>query len=101
MEKIFEKVVEIVSDHTGMTVNDILTGKTEQCVNYRAVLVSSLHDLGFNDTDISGRIHLTRQGVNKLRNSLPYRKKHNLILSTTCQQISNYLATEKLISNSI
>lgn len=96
MEKIFEKVVQIVSEYTGASANDILTGKTEQCVNCRAILVSSLYSLGFNDTSIAQYLNLTRQGVNKLRNSLPYRKKHNLILSTTCQQISNYLATINL-----
>lgn len=99
MEKIFEKVVEIVSDYTGATKDEILTGKTEELVNYRAILLCSLHDLGFSDITISKYVNLTRQGVNKLRNSLPYRKKHNLILSTTCQRISNYLATINLISN--
>lgn len=93
-------MVEIVSEHTGASTNDILTGKTEQCVNCRAILVSSLYSIGFNDTSIAQYLNITRQGVNKLRNSLPYRKRHNIILSTTCQQISNYLATEKLISNS-
>lgn len=101
MEKIFEKVVQIVSEHTGATREELLYGKTEECVNYRAVLVSSLHDLGFKDVVICRYTNQTRQGVNKLRNSLPYRKKHNLILSTTCQLISNHLATTNLISNSI
>lgn len=92
-------MVEIVSEYTGATKNEILTGKTEELVNYRAILLSFLHDLGFSDVAISKYVNLTRQGVNKLRNSLPYRKKHNLVLSTTCQQISNYLATVNLISN--
>lgn len=101
MEKIFEKVVQIVSEHTGATENEILYGKTEEFVNYRAIVVCTLYDLGLKDTAISRYINVTRQGVNKLRNSLPYRKKHNLILSTTCQHISNHIATINLISNPI
>lgn len=101
MEKIFEKVVEIVSEHTGATTKQILTGKTEEYVNYRAILFNALHEIGFSDTAISSHTSMTRQGINKLRNSLPYRKRHNIILSTTCQQISNHLATINLLSNSI
>ena len=99
MENIFEKVVEIVSEHTGATKDQILNGKTEECVNYRGILICSLSELGLSDASISRYLGITRQGVNKLRNSFPCRKKHNLILATTTQLIRNHLATEKLISN--
>lgn len=101
MENIFGKVVEIVSEHTGVARNQILTGKTEKCVNCRAILVCSLSELGFSDSLISEYLNVTRQGVNKLKNSFPYRKKHNLILATTSQLISNHIATEKIFSNPI
>ncbi|RHV92566.1 hypothetical protein DXA95_12230 [Odoribacter sp. OF09-27XD] len=89
MEKIFEKMVEIVSEYTGATKNEILTGKTEELVNYRAILLSFLHDLGFSDVAISKYVNLTRQGVNNF--VILFRIAKNIILF--CQLLVNRLAT--------
>ena len=99
MEKIYNKIVEIVSGRTGLDYNDLINSKKEECVDARSILINLLSELGFTDSLISKHTRLTRQGVNKLKNSFHDRKKHSFILSTTYQQIRSELATNKLISN--
>ena len=100
MEKIFNQVVKIVSEETGINGNDLIHSKKEECVDARSILINLLSELGFTDTLISRYTCLTRQGVNKLKNTLHDRKKHSFILSTCYQQCSNDLATNNLDSNS-
>lgn len=96
MEKIFEKVVEIVSENTGLTNNEILTGKRNEQINARAILIYNLSKIGFTDNLISKYTGLSRQGVNKLKKSYHFRSKQNIYLSTVaqqiCKQVSNYFA---------
>lgn len=99
MEKIFDKVVNIVSDRTGVNRNDLINSRKEECVDARSILINLLSELGFTDSLISKYTCLTRQGVNKLKNTFNDRKKHSFILSTNYQQIRNELATDQLISN--
>lgn len=99
MEKIFNKVVEIVSERTGIERNDLLCSKKQEHVDARSILINLLSELGFTDTLISRYTCLTRQGVNKLKNTFNDRKRNSFILSTNYQQIRNELATNNLISN--
>ena len=99
MEKIFQEVVKIVSEGSGINGNDLIHSKKEECVDARSILINLLSELGFTDTLISRYTCLTRQGVNKLKNTFNDRKRNSFILSTNYQQIRNELATNNLISN--
>lgn len=95
MEEIYKKMVGVISERTGIDSNDLITSKKEECVDARSILINILSELGFSDNLISKYTSLTRQGVNKLKNSFHDRKKHSYILSTTYQQIRNELAINK------
>ena len=99
MEKIFDKVVNIVSDRTGVGREDLIYSKKQECVDARSILISLLHGLGFPDILTARYLGVTRQGVNKLRNTIEDRKRHSFILSTCYQQCSNDVATNNLTSN--
>ena len=93
MEKIFEKVVEIVSENTGAEAELILKDRHEEYVNYRILLINALSKIGFSDSAIARHLGLTRQGVNFLKSKLDNRLKHNRILSSIWQDISKSLAS--------
>lgn len=93
MEKIFEKVVEIVSEHTGSNPELILKDRHEEFVSYRIILINALSKVGFSDASIARQLGLTRQGVNWLKSKLDNRIKHNRILSSIWQEISKQLAS--------
>jgi hypothetical protein len=99
MEKIFNMVVKIISDRTGIDGNDLIYSKKQDHVDARSILVSLLSNLGFSDTLTATYLHITRQGVNKLKNTLDNRKKHSYILATYYKQCSNDMATNNLNSN--
>lgn len=99
MEKIFDKVVNIVSDRTGVDRNDLIYSKKQQCVDARSILINLLFGLGFPDVLTARYLGMTRQGVNKLKNTLENRKRHSFILSTCYQQCCNDIATNNLNSN--
>lgn len=99
MEKIFDKVVNIVSDRTGIDRDNLIYSKKQECVDARSILINLLHGLGFPDTLTARYLGVTRQGVNKLRNTIEDRKRHSFILSTCYQQCSNDIATNNLTSN--
>ncbi len=98
MEKIFQKVVEIVSEHTGAQVEQIKSDKHEEFVNYRIILINALSKVGFSDSKIACKIGMTRQGVNFLKSKLDCRLKHNRVLSSIWQEISKELASNQFIS---
>ena len=101
MEKIFNKVVEIVSERTGIERNDLLCSKKQEHVDARSILINLLSDLGFTDSLTARYLYMTRQGVNKLKNTLHDRERHSFILSTYFQQCSNDVATNNLNSNTL
>lgn len=99
MEKIFQEVVKIVSGRTGIEFNELLYSKKQEHVEARSILINLLSDLGFSDSLTARYLSMTRQGVNKLKNTLHSRKRHSFILSTYHQQCSNDIATSNLDSN--
>ena len=101
MEKIFNEVVNIVSVRTGIDDNDLIHSKKQECVDARSILINLLCTLGFPDSLTARYLGITRQGVNKLKNTLEDRKRHSFILSTCYQQCSNDIATNNLTSNSL
>ena len=93
MEKIFEKVVEIVSERTGASFEMIKSDRHEESVSYRILLINALSKLGFSDTAIASKLGITRQGVNWLKSKMDSRLKHSLVLSSIWQEISKALAS--------
>lgn len=51
------------------------TCNREECVDARSVICMTLSEWGLTDNDISRRFGITRQGVNKLKNSFRFRHK--------------------------
>lgn len=99
MEKIFQEVVKIVSGRTGIERDNLLCSKKQEHVDARSILINLLSDLGFSDSLTARYLNMTRQGVNKLKNTLHDRKRHSFILSTCYQQCCNDVATSNLDSN--
>ena len=62
----------------------------EDAVDARTILIYILSEKGLTDTQIAQLTHLTRQGVNKLKNSVRYRKNKFSFISDL-QQIRNEL----------
>ena len=74
---------------------EILHTNREEAVDARAILIYILSERGITDTQIAGLTSLSRQGVNKLKNSVRYRKR-KWSFTSDLQQISNELATDFL-----
>lgn len=89
----YRRALDIVCQVTGQA--DILRTNREDAVDARAILIYILSERGITDTQIAGLTSLTRQGVNKLKNSVRYRRK-KWAFNSDLQQISNTLATESL-----
>lgn len=93
MEKIFNQVVKIVSEETGINDNDLIHSKKEECVDARSILINLLSELGFTDTLISRYTCLTRQGVNKAQEHVSRQEEEffHLVneLSTNKKRTSN------------
>ncbi|MEF9922989.1 MAG: hypothetical protein RR854_00245 [Muribaculaceae bacterium] len=99
MKEIYKKVINAVSEQTGVNIESMIHSKLEECVNARAILVYSLYKCGFSDLITSRFTGLTRQGVNKLKNTFDNRRKHDYILSMNFQRVINELSTSNLLSN--
>ena len=80
----------MVNEVTGVT--DVFGSNKEESVDARAVLIYALSSKGVSDQEIASLTGLTRQCVNKLKNSHKYRKTKWSYVSSL-QQISNALAT--------
>jgi hypothetical protein len=74
---------------------DIFTSNKEESVDARTILVCVLSSKGISDQEIAQLTGLSRQCVNKLKNSCKYRKA-KWSFSSNLQQISNELATNHL-----
>lgn len=87
----YHKALHTVRQVTGQ--DDILHTNREEAVDARAILIHVLSQRGITDTQIAALTGLTRQGVNKLKNSVRYRKRKWSFMSDL-QQISHELATD-------
>lgn len=72
---IINSVMDIVCDNIGIEKSLLWTSNREECVDARAVVCTILNEVGMSDKEISSVVHITRQGVNKLRNGFYYRRK--------------------------
>lgn len=89
----YGKLIEKVSQVTGVKRERILTSNSEESVDARTILIYILSGKSISDMEIASLTGLTRQCVNKLKNGFKYRK-NKWSLSSNLQQISNELATE-------
>lgn len=76
-------------------ISDIFTSNKEESVDARTILVCVLSSKGISDQEIAQLTGLSRQCVNKLKNSCKYRRQR-WSFSSNLQQISNELATNHL-----
>jgi hypothetical protein len=91
----FESVRARVCDETDTDPDDLFSSNKESHVEARCLLVSILSKHGYTDTHLSGLTGLTRQAVNKLRNSLEDRLRHSWRLRQTEQRISSKTEIDK------
>ena len=85
---LFQSVESKVIQVTG--VNQLFHTNQEEAVDARTILIYILSEKGLPDTQIAALTNLTRQGVNKLKNSVRYRKNKFSFISDM-QQIRNEL----------
>ena len=85
---LFQSVESKVFQVTG--VNQLFHTNQVEAVDARTILIYILSEKGLTDTQIAALTNLTRQGVNKLKNSVRYRKNKFSFISDM-QQIRNEL----------
>lgn len=85
---LFQRVESKVIKVTG--VKQLYHTNQEEAVDARTILIYILSEQGLTDTQIAELTGLTRQGVNKLKNSVRYRKRKFSFISDL-QQIRNEL----------
>lgn len=73
--EIFESVVQIVCEECGVCYGELINGANKQSVDARCILICSLTEIGFSEENIASYLAMTRQGVNKLKNTLKSRCK--------------------------
>lgn len=85
---LFQRVESKVTQVTG--VNQLFHTNQEEAVDARTILIYILSEKGLTDTQIAELTGFTRQGVNKLKNSVRFRKSKFSFISDL-QQIRNEL----------
>lgn len=92
--EIFEDVVNIVCEECGVSYGELINGVNKQAVDARCLLVCSLISLWLSEENVAAYLSMTRQGVNKLKNSIKQRNAVSYIFATTNQRIRNRIDTE-------
>lgn len=90
IKSFYGKALHVVAQVSG--VPDMFGTNREEAVDARSILVYVLSSKGVSDLEIAALTGLTRQGVNKLKNSYKYRKS-KWSYAANLKQISNELAT--------
>ena len=81
--EIFEHVLQIVCEECELCYGELINGANKNAVDARCLLICALVSLGFSEENTAAYLSMTRQGVNKLKNSLKQRCSGSFILSTT------------------
>lgn len=87
----YARAMKAVSQAVGTS--DIFGTNREESVDARSILIYILSERGVTDSQISLLTGLTRQCVNKLKNSVRLRSR-KWSYRSSLQQVSNELATE-------
>lgn len=92
--EIFEHVLQIVCEECELCYGELINGANKNAVDARCLLICALVSLGFTEENIVSYLSMTRQGVNKLKNTLSHRISQSYILLKNNQLISKRIATE-------
>lgn len=91
-KKILSEIEMIVSNVMEVDTESLLKSRTMECVDARALLIHCLAEKGFSDNEISRYIGVTRQGVNKLKNSFDIRLR-NFSFRLAWKELSKSIAS--------
>lgn len=75
MIEMYDRIMSVVEEVTGISKDKILTSNCEECVDARHILVYILGNRSFSDNKIAELTGLTRPGVCIIRNNFKYRRK--------------------------
>lgn len=75
LEEIYNRVVEATLEASGLTFEQLAISRTERYVTARVVMIDTLIEIGFTETDIAAVSGMSQQRVNSLKNSARYRLK--------------------------
>lgn len=79
MIEIYDRIMGVVEEVTGISKDKILTSNCEECVDARHILVYILGNRSFSDNKIAELTGLTRPGVCIIRNNFKYRRKRYFV----------------------
>lgn len=75
LEEIYNRVVEATLEASGLTFEQLAISRKKRCVTARVVMIDTLIEIGFTETDIAAVSGMSQQRVNSLKNSARYRLK--------------------------
>lgn len=94
---LYDAALRMVCELTGLTSDEVLRCKTEECTDARCVLVACLSRY-LTDTQIAAHMSLTRQGVCYLRHSFTESRQYRWSVGANAKEIRKALASiEQLI----
>lgn len=94
IEELYQDIIIMVCDVTGIDEADILHSNREECADARYLLVMALSRM-MTDEEIGRVIHRTRQGVSYIRSNRA--KLSKWIVASNWQAISKYIASKYFI----
>lgn len=94
IEELYQDVIIMVCNVTGIDEADILHSNREECADARYLLVMALSKM-MTDEEIGRVIHRTRQGVSFIRSNRA--KLSKWIVASNWQVISKYIASKYFI----
>ena len=99
-EEFYRIVVDITCKVCKVDPVTMFSSNRECFVDDRSLVITNMAAKGYTDERISFLTGLTRQGINRIRNSFPDKYNRSWMLISFQQQISNELAiNQQCISN--
>ena len=74
-KELVERMKALVSDVADIDLCMLESSRRQNCVEARIILVKVLLDRGLHESETAGFLGVTRQAVNKLKNSFSFRIK--------------------------
>lgn len=93
LEEIYNRVVEATLEASELTFEQLAISRTERCVTSRVVMIDTLIEIGFTETDIAAVSGMSQQRVNSLKNSARYRLK-GLAARVMMEEMKKRLVTQ-------
>ena len=79
-KKLFSALLTFLVEESGLDEERIIKGKSEECVDVRAVLIKKLAELGVTNARITILFGCTPQAVSKILNSYEDRARRSLTM---------------------